>query len=235
MSRVRAVAFWLLLAGAAAACLAAGFWQLERAADKAALLAAREAARARPALDLRAAPLPAPAALPLRVRLAGRYRPERQFLLDNQLHAGRAGYRVLTPFERADGSLLLVDRGWLPAPAARAHLPVVAVDAAPREIEGWLERPARGFVLGRVDEPGWPCRVQALDMDVLAMRLDRSVYPGVLALAPDQPDGYLRRDRPAPPRLGPAHHRAYAVQWFALAATVLIAGAFAWRKLRNSG
>src|SRR4030088_2095841 len=49
-----------------------------------------------------------------RVRVTGQFDARRQFLLDNRPHGERTGYEVLTPLERDDGRVLLVDRGWVP-------------------------------------------------------------------------------------------------------------------------
>jgi surfeit locus 1 family protein len=46
-----------------------------------------------------------------RVTVAGQFDAEHQFLLDNRTHNGRAGYEVLTPLDRPDGRIALVDRG----------------------------------------------------------------------------------------------------------------------------
>ena len=49
-----------------------------------------------------------------RVRVHGEFDAARQFLLDNISHEGAPGYEVLTLLRLADGSHLLVNRGWLP-------------------------------------------------------------------------------------------------------------------------
>ncbi len=49
-----------------------------------------------------------------RVRVTGTFDTARQFLLDNISHGGAPGYEVLTVLALADGSPVLVDRGWVP-------------------------------------------------------------------------------------------------------------------------
>ena len=63
--------------------------------------------------------------------LRGEYVPGRQFLLDNMVHDGVAGYHVLTPWRADGGGWVLVNRGWVPAHPDRAVLPSVALDASP--------------------------------------------------------------------------------------------------------
>lgn len=101
-----------------------------------------------------------------RVEVEGRWLPQRQFLLDNRTHEGRAGYEVLTPFERLDGRVLIVDRGWVPFSGYREKLPDVASEfagldlAEPTRIVGRLdELPSAGLAGGRAApalEGQWP-------------------------------------------------------------------------------
>jgi surfeit locus 1 family protein len=101
-----------------------------------------------------------------RVRVEGRWLPQRQFLLENRSYEGRPGYEVLTPFVLPDGRLLVVNRGWVPFGGYRDRLPDVAgafagLDAAqPVAIAGRLdELPSAGLAAGRAApalEGGWP-------------------------------------------------------------------------------
>src|SRR5690606_28900045 len=106
-----------------------GFWQLERAAEKTAILTELAERRALPALEasqIKAPPLTneEPDWRHRQVRLLGRYHPTLQWLLDNRIHEGRPGYEVLTAFELDAGQgWILVNRGWLPAPLERSQLP----------------------------------------------------------------------------------------------------------------
>ena len=53
-----------------------------------------------------------------RIKVSGRYRDDRQVLIDNIAREGRLGYYVITPFETSMSyEILLVNRGWLPKPA----------------------------------------------------------------------------------------------------------------------
>jgi surfeit locus 1 family protein len=194
-----------------------GTWQLERAAEKRALLVAFARGAAAPA----ALPPAAAAARYTRVAVGGHYLSDRQFLLDNMTHDGRVGYRVLTPLERADGTLVLVDRGWLPGGPSRAQLPEVAVGDAPREVSGRLdELPRAGVRLVAPAEGGWPRRVSFPTHAELEAALGRPLYPRLLLLDAAVADGYLRDWRP--PGMPPERHVGYAVQWYALALTLVV-------------
>ena len=212
----------LLLLPALALLVWLGSWQLQRAGEVRALQAAFDTSAA-----TRAALPPAAQAGSLpryaRVRLAGHYLGERQFLLDNMTHAGAAGYRVLTPFATGAGGIVLVDRGWIPLGASRAALPSVAVGAAPRELVGRLdELPRPGIRLAVVAGSGWPRVLSFPRLEDIAAALGEPPYPRLLLLEASQPDGYLREWRPAG-GVPAERHLGYALQWYALALTLLVA------------
>jgi surfeit locus 1 family protein len=196
-----------------------GAWQLDRAGQTRAQLAAY--ARS----DAAALPLPPAArALPryARVRLVGRYLPEQQFLLDNMTHAGVAGFRVLTPFVTDGGDTVLVDRGWVPPGPSRASLPAVAVGGEPRALTGRVDAlPRPGLELAPAPGGGpWPRVVGFPRLAELGAALGRTLYPQLVLLDADAADGYLRDWSPG--GLSPERHVGYAVQWFALALTLVV-------------
>lgn len=196
-----------------------GTWQLHRAAEKRALfeLFAHGTDATHPL------PLPGAPVLPRysHVRVSGRYVPGRQVLLDNMTHDGRAGFRVLTPLERDDGSTVLVDRGWVPLGRTRADLPDVAVGDAPRAVLGRVDLlPRPGIELATPpDGTGWPRVLGWPHLEQLARVLGRRPYPQIVLLDPSEPDGYVRAWQPS--EFPPERHLAYAVQWFALALTLV--------------
>src|SRR5215468_10539370 len=118
-----AVATLLVLA----ACVWLGCWQINRGREKRELLDAF-ARGTKTTIDLAGRDIDD---MPRyqHVRVTGHYLPEHQVLIDNMPSAsGEAGYRVLTPLERADGhGVVLVDRGWVPMGLTREHVPDVSV------------------------------------------------------------------------------------------------------------
>lgn len=221
----------LLLLPALALLVSLGSWQLRRAGEVRALQAAFDAnAATRAALP----PAAQSDSLPryARVRLAGHYLGARQFLLDNMTHAGAAGYRVLTPFATVAGEIVLVDRGWIPQGASRAALPPVAVGLAPREIAGRIdELPRAGIRLPIAAGRGWPRVVSFPRLEDIAAALGEPPYPQLLLLDPSQPDGYLRGWRPT--SVPAERHLGYALQWYALALTLV--AAYLAASLRRKG
>jgi surfeit locus 1 family protein len=215
-----------LAAAAIAGCLALAQWQLGRAEEKKSMIAAFDAGGGH-AVPLTVAPL---GQLPRyqRVTVAGHYEPGRQVLIDNMPSStGQAGYRVLTPFRRADGGpLLMVDRGWVPLGLDRRRLPEVAVSGDRRNVTGRLDGlPVPGLRLGAARAPGaegWPLVLNFPVEADLEAALGAPVEARIVLLDADQPDGYQRVWRPA---LGfpPERHLGYAIQWLALALVVLVA------------
>ncbi|MFV8834487.1 SURF1 family protein [Aquisalimonas sp.] len=207
--------------------LSLGFWQLDRADQRQAIVDAYETRDERPAVDLNSDGVPTDDGAPRNTTAFGRFDGDRQLLLDNQMYRGEVGYHVLTPF-RIEGvdRVVLVDRGWVPAGDSRAELPGVAVDDSSRSVSGFLDQgPPSGLRLGGMadGETGWPLRIQYLDYDALEERLGEALMPHVLRLDPDAPDGFVRDWGPAfREGYGPERNLGYAVQWFGLAAALAV-------------
>jgi len=221
-----------VFAGLIALFVSLGLWQLDRAAEKRAQLAAFDAGGTQP--ELAALPSEADAALYATVAVSGRYDASRQVLLDAITYRGAAGYQVLTPFEPLGSSRwLLVNRGWVPAGAERSDLPRVAVAEDRREIVGRIAvLPRPGLRLGGAAESAGRQGIEVRlfpSAGELENDLGRSLYPYQLWLDPREPDGFVRDWHPG--GLPPEQHWAYAVQWFALAALVVCIGG--WLLLRE--
>jgi surfeit locus 1 family protein len=193
-----------------------GLWQLSRAAEKRAVaedFSSNGSALALPA-DSRGLPRYQ------RVSARGRYDPDRQFLIDNRIHEGRAGVMVLTPFALENGGRVLVNRGWLPFGATREELPDIAVDAGVRNIVGRLdELPRPGILLSSPPAATWPRLVNYPTMDELATALGQPLHSRVILLDAGVPDGYVRAWKL--PGATPDRNLGYAIQWFAFAATAV--------------
>lgn len=219
---------WLLLAAAGVALFVSlGRWQWHRADEK------REIQQAFAVALTHRQPLgsKASSALPRysQVEVLGHYDGAHQFLLDNMIHDGQAGYEVLTPFQLTDGRWLLVNRGWVPlVDRQRAQLPDVALaDGGERTLHGLLdELPVPGVAAGRAAPTGdsWP-RLTSFPLAAdLGAALERSIEPRQLLLLAREADGYARNWQPASASFPPERHLAYAVQWWSLAG--LAAGLF---------
>lgn len=216
---------WTLALLAIALFASLGRWQLGRMDQKQAMLDQVAAT-----LEQRQ-PLPlAAAADPARARDfdwaqgEGSFLPVPAVLLDNQQREGRPGVRVYRAFAPTGGAPLLVELGWLPLPGDRTMPQPERIEGRQR-IRGLLAPPpsagmakglsaatAAGDVLAvRLDAPGLPA---LLGLDALP--------PRVLKLDPALPLGHARDLDVLPNTLPPQKHLGYAVQWFGLAAAVLV-------------
>lgn len=222
---------WTLLAALGVALFVSlGRWQLHRAEDKRALFAGFAAGSAAAVM------LPEnfrPIERYRRVTASGRYDSSRQFLLDNMTRDGVPGFHVLTPLLRYDSRVVLVDRGFVPLTGSRSDLPDLRVGEGERTVTGRADSlPQAAVTLAAAPATGWPRIVSFPRMPEVAEALSAQVYPQVVLLDADQPDGYLRDWRP--PGMAPDRHVAYAVQWFGLAATVLVTWVVLSFKARES-
>lgn len=199
-----------------------GLWQLQRADEKTEILAALAAAEQAPALDLNEAAPAYSSARYRRARAHGHWDPQHQFLVDNQVRNGVPGYHVLTPLRLPEGRAILVDRGWIPAGADRLNLPSVDMAAGSAEVSGRIDRgPSVALRMGPPGRGPWPQRLVYMDYAYIEQALGYPVLPYLIRLDPRHPQGYHREWQPVPP-MGPNKHLGYAVQWFALALTLLV-------------
>ncbi len=200
-----------------------GFWQLDRAQQKRDLLAGYNVNPNATVVQLEP-DLQSTTGMQFQFASAvGYYDDKHQFLLDNRTYQGRAGYHVLTPFKLRESKVaVLVNRGWIPMGGSRAELPDPGVAGDRRSIEGRIKQPsADSFMLGD-EQPRqrWPYRIQRVDTGRLATELGYPLLPVILMLDGEQPDGFVRDWNPLPS--GPERNVGYAVQWFGLAAALLI-------------
>lgn len=198
--------------------LGLGFWQLQRADQKRALLATYESRR-------QSAPIPVAKVDPgsdhlyVRVEVEGAPDAGHQFLLDNRMRNGRPGFEVLTPVALDGGGWALVNRGWIAAGATRAQLP--DIPPLPERIDwiGYLYQvPGKPLVLGRDEPAAWPQVVEQVDRTQLERRLGYPLFPDVVRLesSPGLDTTWTMVN------LTPEQHIGYAVQWFAMATALAI-------------
>ncbi|MEE2892417.1 MAG: SURF1 family protein [Pseudomonadota bacterium] len=206
--------------------LSLGTWQGLRAAEKRGLEAARDAAAVLPAAMLEPTEAIPPGHL-TPVRVQGRFDTTRIVLLDNRTHMGRAGYEVFARLEDvASEGGFLVGLGWVPAPADRS---VPALDPLPGGpvalravvLRKRLEPPVFGAI---EDSEAWPRRVQRIDVEALEKSFGQTLYPWVLMAEAGEPGVATHVFRAV--HMSSATHLGYAVQWYGLAAILLLGWAY---------
>ena len=207
--------------------IALGIWQLGRSEEKRVFLEKQEQGMASSEI------LPISTAIQddadalryKKVQVTGHYDLAHQFLLDNQISAGKPGYFVLTPFIlQGEAKAVLVNRGWVPLNHDRSVLPEVQLKNQQTTVSGRINRfPSVGIKLAGAETPteGWPSVLQVIDTQVLAKKLAYPLFPFQVELDKNLPEGFKREWQTTTIML-PEQHTAYAVQWFALAFTLTI-------------
>ncbi len=200
-----------------------GFWQLDRAEEKRQLqqlFEQRQSAGSvpitelQPQRDLRYQP----------VTLRGQFVNDKALLLDNRIYQQRFGYEIITPFKLADMNLLvLVNRGWLPGDPSRRTLPEIAAVTGTIELSAEVYVPqGEMFQLGTSENSKWPRVVQSVKVDELHKEFSTPLFPYTVRLSAGEPGSYQANWVVV--NLQPEKHTGYAVQWFAMSATLLLIG-----------
>lgn len=205
-----------------------GFWQLQRAEEKAAIGAAFERRQQQTPANLAGLWNGSAEALAyLPVRLAGEFMQEEYFLLDNRVTEGRFGYEVVGILELDGGEgLVLVNRGWVPGDPARLEQPAVPPVSGHVTLTGQVYvAPGTPYLLAEQQlDSGWPKLLQAIEMDRLAPLLATGqgvrVFPYPVRIDAGQPGALSVSWKVV--NVSPEKHRGYAVQWFVMAACLTV-------------
>ncbi len=159
------------------------------------------------------------------VKVNGHYDSDHQFLLDNQVYQGKAGYFVLTPLLlKQENKAVLVNRGWVVLGKTRANLPDVSVPQHEITLSGRINRfPRVGLQLAgaEIAAPGWPSVLQVVDKGLLSKQLGYPIFDFQVELDETAAYGFTRAWQQAYV-MTPEKHTGYAVQWFLLALTLTV-------------
>lgn len=215
----------LVTAALLTAFVGLGLWQLDRAAQKREIQERFEQQTRMPPVELDGGRLDPQAWDFRRVSVRGEYESGYQILLDNKIYRGQAGYHVLTPL-RISGSQqrILVNRGWVSWGADRRRLPEAPAASGEVVLSGRLRMPQTGYFTLEKQLPTALGSVwQGLDLAHYAEVAGIPVLPVILELAPaaEDPAG-LVRSWPEYRDSWIARHHGYALQWFSLAAALVV-------------
>jgi surfeit locus 1 family protein len=203
------VAAVLLGVSVAAVCGRLGIWQLDRLAERRAWNAQVESRLAAPAVTLTSgmSALPADSLAYRRARAAGVFAFADETVELHRSQRGVPGVFVVTPLRFADGTGILINRGWTFAPDGRtANLGALA-EPESTLVEGVL-LPAAGRLAVRPESLSAGYRLFPLVL--------RRAAPPATA-----PEGLVVAELP-PRDSGP--HLSYAVQWFVFGVIALVGG-----------
>lgn len=210
-------------------CIALGFWQLDRLDARRSFNASVQAAMELPTVELDSRVLAEISRNPSeylyrRVRASGWFVDDLSILLRGRSDQGRPGVHLVTPMRLEDGVLVLINRGWLPAPDG------ATVDPRPYDAGG--KQTVRGSLQempGDIDDPialtveTEGHRVDTylrLDRETLSWRFETPLPPLYVLADSAATDGGLPLTVP-PPALDDGPHLGYAIQWFSFAAIAL--------------
>ena len=201
-----------------------GFWQLRRAEFKTQMVERLQSRSQQPSRDLNtlsaAEQFGDMTDYPLHV--SGHYLNNFNLLLDNRPYRGEPGYEVLTAF-LTQGRILLVNRGWIAQGMDRRIAPTIPKEQGEITLQGQAHTPNPNFFVLKEDDysqVNWPFLIQKIDLEKSSQLFDYPVIPFVLRLAPDESSQFIREWHSH--FMGPEKHYGYAVQWFSLAAALLV-------------
>ena len=217
------VVLYVFAALLVAVMLKLGFWQLSRADEKQSIQNFVVAQNAKE-IDLGVLDISLDN-LYQRAFGLGEYLDEYSILIDNQVHEGRVGYHVLTPFRfTKNNHIILVNSGWVSVGASRDIKPTVSLPGGRLKISGRLQKPHAQPPIWKdnlllVQDRAW----QYLALDEFERRTKLVVAPLILELEPGLAGvgGYERKWR-VYDDTWINRHKAYALQWFSLAIAFIL-------------
>jgi cytochrome oxidase assembly protein ShyY1 len=165
------------------------------------------------------------------VALHGSYLADEQVLARNRPRDGAPGFEVLTPLLLDDGTVFVVDRGWLPTGSAQD-----APDDVPAPPAGDVDVVARlkagePTLLGRTAPEG---QLATIHLESMAELVGEPSYTGAYGLLASEDPAVA--DMPAPtvkPEADEGPHLSYALQWIAFGILAFVGLLWAFRRERR--
>lgn len=192
-----------------------GLWQLSKSEN-------RKATNAITAANLDAPPVPwtevmrpgrapAPDDSYRRVQVTGTYDTSEQATVKYQTRDQGPGVDVVTPLVTADGTAVLVDRGWLGTDNTPDQVDVPLPPTGTVTVTGWLLADSGADRDATTPTDG---QVRAVSSAGFAPELSYPVAGGHLALLEQTPPSAVELAPPEAPDLGQGPHFFYGLQWF---------------------
>lgn len=169
------------------------------------------------------------------VTMTGRYLVDDELLVRGRPLGGVAGFEQLVPLELSDGSVFIVDRGWI-----RAGNEQDAPDSVPRAPTGQVTVVAR-LKAGEPTIPGRSApqgQVATINLPTIASIVDRPIYSGAYGIMDrEDPSPALRPTAVTKPIADEGPHLSYAFQWIVFGIMAFIGLGWAVRqeyRIRNA-
>ncbi|SON52651.1 SURF1 family protein [Vibrio tapetis] len=215
-----------------------GLWQLDRSAQKSVMEQQLEERQNQAAM-----PLTQLSELPIDSNITGvigvahvEPMPDQIVLLDNQTFNGKVGYLAyqlaVVTAQLNPPLYVLLELGFVDAPLSRNELPKIAVLRNKQQVSGRMYRRETNPISHQLHaEPGWPKRIQNLNLPELAMLLEEesadlksrasfTLMPWAMQIQNIENWPYEQPWKPV--SMSADKHMGYAVQWFAMASVFLI-------------
>ena len=149
------------------------------------------------------------------VLLSGEYLRDQQLLVRNRPFGGNPGFEVLTPLLLKDGTVFVVDRGWLPIGNEQDY-PDDVPDAPPGRVTVEVRLAAGEPTLGNRTAPTG--QIATIHLPDIAERVGLPTYTGAYGLlATEDPTPATRPMAETKPLRDEGPHLSYALQWFVFA------------------
>jgi cytochrome oxidase assembly protein ShyY1 len=229
-SRRRRVAIVAIASIVAVTCVALGFWQLRRLADRRARNAAIELERSQDPVLITTGVGRGEVEPYTAVRASGEFDPDREVLVYGRSLDGEPGHLVVTPLVFDDGTAVLVIRGWVPFDLQTAPVADAAPPTGELTIRGFLvpdegdgsDVPDANGVIGRLDVKGIRSSLPypVLPLAIQLTEQARPQHPDLPVLIP-------------PEELSEGPHLSYAIQWFSFATIAVVGAVILLRRKRR--
>ena len=162
------------------------------------------------------------------VQLRGTYAPEDTVVVRNRAHDGRVGYDILVPLRLRDGTVVAVDRGWIPTDNSANGMP----STVPAPPEGTVSvtarlRPSEGVV----DRGAPEGQVASIDLPALQARWGEQLATGGYGeLVAEEPPAAVTPQAAERPEVSYGPHLSYSMQWYAFAFLVFVGYGYSARQ-----
>ncbi|MCS0498269.1 SURF1 family cytochrome oxidase biogenesis protein [Protaetiibacter mangrovi] len=167
-----------------------------------------------------------------RVELHGTYLTDEALLVRNRVLGGQPGFEQLVPLQLEDGTVVVIDRGWLPVGNGVDALP----DVVPQPPAGQVDviarlRGAEPELPGRTAPAG---QISSIDVATIVDDLGVDGYTGAYGVVASEDPAVAEMPAAAPrPEEDEGMHLSYALQWIAFGVLAFIGLFWAWRRERR--
>lgn len=228
--RPKWIAFHLLVVVLVIVMINLGFWQLRRLDQRRHFNTEVRTSIEQPvvAFDVVRTGLANPSTIEWRrVQVSGTYVPGHQFLVVNRSQNGDTGRNVVDALKTDDGSLLLINRGFVPISQGLPPLPTGTVSVIGRL------RVSEHRTTGQPEDQSVSglSEIHRVDIGVLAKQFDSKVLPMYVEQLESTPtDAKTLQPITAPDTSDEGPHLSYTIQWFIFSACVLVGWVLAVRR-----